>query len=227
MAQAIVVRLLLEVHRLPGSTASHITPILHTSVQRGAATGVRRWSLWYGVVLVVALLLLRDPAWADVYACADGRGGARYQNAPCTGDAPQPILRTEEQPSSTAASPRHVAPTKAPVRAAPEASQTERDEARRQARQQALRDVQFEDVQQEERAVRLVLRGKVRNEGRQRVDNIWLQVEWQDDAGKVIDTSIVYAVGTPGLEPGQAKSWTTSTRRSARITRYQFFLVDN
>jgi Domain of unknown function (DUF4124) len=37
------------------------------------------------------------PAWSDVYKCPDGKGGMRYQNAPCsTGDA-EPVIVTGPQ----------------------------------------------------------------------------------------------------------------------------------
>ena len=33
-------------------------------------------------------------AWADVYKCTDGQGKTHFQNAPCTGNAETPVVRT-------------------------------------------------------------------------------------------------------------------------------------
>jgi hypothetical protein len=173
-----------------------------------------------GAVLVLGL----GSARADVYKCPDGQGGTRYQDAPCRGDTLQPILQTEEPPAPSKDPRRSAAPRPAPAAGA---SRLEAErEARQQARQDAIRRLQLEEVREETTATGryLSLRGKVRNDGRQRVERIAVRVEWQDSAGKVLDTSFLTIVGKDGLEPGQAKSWRVAAPRDRRVTQYNVYI---
>ncbi len=181
----------------------------------------------FGLGLLLSLGTSR--VHADVYKCLDGQGGTHYQNSPCTGDDSRPVIRTEEQPSSTAAQPRRSSPRRAPAPAAQDFVQSEREETRRQARRDALRHVFVEEVHLEEvhkkgRRKSLILRGMVRNGGKQRVTRVSLQIEWQDNTGAVLTTSVVHY---GGLEPGEAKSWSvsTSTSKSVRITQYDTHIL--
>lgn len=173
------------------------------------------------VGLVLLLCLGTTVVHADVYRCPDGGGGTRYQNAPCAGNGLQPILRTEEQASPTITPPRSASPRRAPAATAPGALQVER-EARQQARRGALRSVHIEDIEEQAGPTRIKLNGKVRNEGRQRVDTVHLYVEWQDNAGKVLDTRSLH-VGP--LEPGQARSWSASARREAQNMQHHVYIA--
>ena len=170
--------------------------------------------------LVLLLSLGTSVVHADVYRCPDGSGGTRYQNAPCAGDATQPILRTEEQSLPTVIPPRSASPRRAPAAATPGALPAA-PEARQQARRDALRSVRIEDVEEQAGPTRLKLRGKVRNEGRQRVDVVHIYVEWQDKTGKVLDTNSL-RVGP--LEPGQARSWSAAARREAQSMQYHVYI---
>lgn len=185
----------------------------------------RRERMWL-VGLVLLLFLGTRMAYADVYKCPDSQGKMHYQNAPCTGDDAQPILKTEEPPSSTVAPPRNASPHRAPARATQDSLQSER-ETRQQTRRHAIRSVRLEEVREEARTRGFILRGKVRNEGRSRVDRVKIRVEWQDNTGKVLDTSFTTVVGSEGLEPQQAKSWTSSAPRDARITKYRVYILED
>jgi hypothetical protein len=84
--------------------------------------------------------------------------------------------------------------------------------------------VQLEEIREDRTRRPFILRGKIRNEGRTRVDRIKVSVEWQDSAGKVLDTSVTTVVSSTGLEPGQAKSWSVVAPKDRRITQYHIYI---
>ncbi|MDZ7379204.1 MAG: DUF4124 domain-containing protein [candidate division KSB1 bacterium] len=172
------------------------------------------WRVW----LVLLLSLGTQVVHADVYRCPDGSGGTRYQNVPCSGDDTQPILKTEAPASPPAPHPRSASPRRGP---AAKSLQEER-EARQQAQRNALRFVRVEEIRELTGPTRLVLRGKVRNDSRQRVDLVRLYVEWQDSTGKVLDTR---ALRIGPLGPGQARSWSASARREAQHMQYRVYIA--
>ena len=50
-------------------------------------------------------------------------------------------------------------------------------------------------------------------------------MEWLDANGKVLDTDTTYAVGSDGLRPGGAKSFTIMTSADKRMKRFRYKIV--
>lgn len=71
--------------------------------------------MWTLGLLVGCIILLGSEAYADIYKCPDGKGGTRFQDMPCAGEAApviesRPPAERPELPAAPAPAPSQPAP---------------------------------------------------------------------------------------------------------------------
>lgn len=93
------------------------------------------------------------------------------------------------------------------------------------AKKEALAQIEFEEVEGNERHDYIKISGKVRNKGTTSVSFVKVGVDLLDANGNTLDTDWTYAVGSEALQPGAAKSFDMHVPMDKRMREYRYYVM--
>lgn len=89
-----------------------------------------------------------------------------------------------------------------------------------------LENIKFEEVQIFSRDNFMYCEGKIRNTGMREFDFVKVKVEWLDGGGTILDTDYTYAVGSEGLAPNEAKSFSIMAPSDSKMQRARYYIIE-